>query len=182
MQKFSFLRGCMVFLSKKKLFFMQNFTFCGAGCSFWFFFLSIFCHFSCKISIFLRGWEVLLSKKRQFFHAKLQFLRGWVVFLSNKTTCALLHAPWSPAWKSSRPTLSWWQQNQWKKKGLRRDGGAQTEGACESVWSAQAASERAKRAFLGREAGNSEAMYGPHHKPGSFCIKNYQSTDRPWHN
>ena len=35
---------------------------------------------------FLGRWVVFLSKKRHFFHAKLQFLRGWVLFLSKKTT------------------------------------------------------------------------------------------------
>ena len=68
----------MVFLSKKKLFFfMQNFSFSEAGCSFWYLFLSFFMqNFS-----FLGGWEVFLSKKKNtLFYAKLKFLRGWMLF------------------------------------------------------------------------------------------------------
>ena len=60
---------------------MQNFSFCGAGCSFWYLFLSFFCHFFMQNFSFLRGWEVFLSKKNTFFYAKLKFLRGWVLFL-----------------------------------------------------------------------------------------------------
>ena len=151
------------------------------GCSFRYLFSHFFVIFSWKISFFCEAVRSFWVKKEIFCQAKLQFLVIWVVFLSKKTTCALLHPPWSPGWKSSRPELRWWQQNQWKKKGLRRDGGAQAEGACERLWSAQAASEHAKR--ISRPWGvNSEAVYDPRHKPGCFSIKYYQSTDRPWYN
>ena len=55
--------------------------FCGAGCSFWYLFLLIFCHFFMQNFSFLGGWVVFLSKKRLFFHEKLRFLRGWMLFL-----------------------------------------------------------------------------------------------------
>ena len=122
------------------------------GCSFRYLFSHFFVIFSWKISFFCEAVRSFWVKKEIFCQAKLQFLVVWVVFSSKKMTCGILHPPWSPGWKSSRPELRWWQQNQWKKKGLRWEGGAQVEGACDSLWSAQAARERAECAFLGREA------------------------------
>merc|ERR1712016_202760 len=58
--------GCFfggIFLSFFGHFFLQNFSCCGAGCSFWY----LFCHFFMQNFIFLRGWEVFLSKKNTFF-------------------------------------------------------------------------------------------------------------------
>ena len=161
---------------------MQNFRFLRGWVLFSVPFLALFCRLFMQNFRFLRGWEVFFSKKRQFFSEQnfSFWWPGWS-FWVRKRTCALLHPPCSPDWKSSRRKLRWWQQNQWKKKGLRRDGGAQAEGACERLWSAQAASEHAKR--ISRPWGvNSEAVYDPRHKPGCFSIKYYQSTDRPWYN
>ena len=44
--------------------------FCGAGCFFGGTFLSFFGHFFLQNFSFLRGWEVFLSKKIQFFSGK----------------------------------------------------------------------------------------------------------------
>ena len=50
--------------------------FCGAGCFFGGIFLSFFGHFFLQNFSFLRGWEVFLSKKRQFFEMKLHVFGG----------------------------------------------------------------------------------------------------------
>ena len=76
MKKFCFLRGWVVFLSKKKVFFMQNFSFCEAGCSFWYLFLSFLCHFLCKNSVFCEGGWPFWVKKKTFFSCKISDFAG----------------------------------------------------------------------------------------------------------
>ena len=87
MQKFSFLRGWVAFLSKKKTFFSCKISdFAGLGALFGTFFCHFFVIFSCKISVFWEAGRSFWVKKNTFFHAKLKFLRGWMLFLSTKTT------------------------------------------------------------------------------------------------
>ena len=81
MQNFSFLRGWVVFLGKKRHFFLcKTSVFAGLGGLFGTFFVI----FLCKTSLFWgAGWSFWV-KNDTFFHAKHQLLRGWVVFLSKK--------------------------------------------------------------------------------------------------
>ena len=99
--------------------FVQNFRFLRGWVLFSVPFLALFCRLFMQNFRFLRGWEVFFSKKRQFFSEQnfSFWWPGWS-FWVRKRTCALLHPPCSPDWKSSRRKLRWWQQNQWKKKGL----------------------------------------------------------------
>ena len=81
-QKFCFLRGWVVFLSKKKHFFSyKTSVFAGLGGLFGTFFCHFFVIFSCKISVFCEAGRSFLSKKRHFFSCKISVLRGWVLFL-----------------------------------------------------------------------------------------------------
>ena len=55
---------------------MQNFSFCGAGCSFWYLFWWFFLPFFMQNFSFLRGWEVFLSKKKTIFSCKTSVFAG----------------------------------------------------------------------------------------------------------
>ena len=74
---------------------MQNFSFCGAGCSFWYLFLSFFCHFSCKISVFCEaGRSFWVKKKTHFFMQNLivkwwwwWWSKFWVLYFYETLTC-----------------------------------------------------------------------------------------------
>ena len=55
---------------------MQNFSFCGAGCSFWYLFWCFFLPFFMQNFSFLRGWEVFLSKKKTIFSCKTSVFAG----------------------------------------------------------------------------------------------------------
>ena len=57
--------------------------FCGAGCFFGGTFLSFFGHFFLQNLSFLRGWEVFLSKKRQFFSCKISVFAGLGALFGN---------------------------------------------------------------------------------------------------
>ena len=85
MQKFSFLRGWEVFLSKKRQFFSyKTSVFAGLGGLFGTFFSTFFVIFLCKNSVFSEAGRSFWVKKDNIFHAKLKFLRGWVAFLSKQ--------------------------------------------------------------------------------------------------
>ena len=66
----------MVFLSKKKLFFHTKLQFLRGWVLFLVPFFVIFLSFFMQNFSFLRGWEVFLSKKRQFFSCKTSFFGG----------------------------------------------------------------------------------------------------------
>ena len=68
--KFKIPLCATVFVFRPKLHFF------GAGCSFWYLFLALFCHFFMQKFSFLRGWEVFLSKKRQIFLCKTSVFGG----------------------------------------------------------------------------------------------------------
>ena len=82
MQNLSFLRGWVVFWSKKRHFFScKTSAFAGLGALFDTFFCHFLVFFLCKTSVFCEaGWSFRV-KKYNFFHAKVKFLRGWVIFL-----------------------------------------------------------------------------------------------------
>ena len=95
MQKFGFFAGLGGFFGQFFSLFFGIFScktsaFWGAGCSFGYIFLALFCHFFMQKFNFLRGWVVFLSKKRQFFSCKTSVFAGlgglfgtfFVIFLS----------------------------------------------------------------------------------------------------
>ena len=77
MQKFCFLRGWVVFLSKKKLFFScKTSVFAGLGALFGTFFCHFFFHFSCKISVFCEAGRSFWVKKKTIFSCKTSGFAG----------------------------------------------------------------------------------------------------------
>ena len=79
---------------------MQNFSFCGAGRSFWY----VFCHFFMQNFSFLRGCEVFLSKKKTFFSCKTSVFAGLGALFDNFFCdfCVIFLKCANPARRSAR--------------------------------------------------------------------------------
>ena len=159
---------------------MQNFRFLRGWVLFSVPFLALLSFFHAKFN-FLARLGVFLSKIRHFSSSKTSVF-GWVrgLFEKKNDMCACTSSLESrlkeleteaevvaaKSIEEKRFEKRWRSTSRRSLRALVKRAGRQ--------W--------ARVARISRPWGvNSEAVYGPRHKPGCFCIKISQSTDRPWY-